>query len=80
MKSIEIQFDQVSIYNIVDHFYETKNIYNNLNYHSRNDLVLIFLAVYNDIENSTKHIEKSVFEEYRFDQNNIGITEYMYHR
>lgn len=79
MKLIEIHFIQVSIYNIVDHFYETKNIYNNLNY-SRNNLVLIFLTVYNDIENSTKHIKKSVFEEYRFGQNYIGNPEYMYLR
>ncbi|KAK8896822.1 hypothetical protein M9Y10_014743 [Tritrichomonas musculus] len=91
LKSIEIHYGQARVDNIVDDFYMIKNIYNNYYYHSHNDLGLIYLAIYEDIENATKYIKEAAFGEYPFGQNNFGLlneiylneignAEYMYQR
>ncbi|KAK8839463.1 hypothetical protein M9Y10_031818 [Tritrichomonas musculus] len=91
LKSIEIHYDQARVYNNVDNFFITKSIYNKYYYHSNNDLGLIYLTIYEDIENATKYIKESAFGEYPFGQNNFGLlneiylneignAEYMYQR
>ncbi|KAK8836320.1 hypothetical protein M9Y10_039655 [Tritrichomonas musculus] len=77
-KSIKFHFDQARINNNVDHFYDIKRIYNNYYYHSQNELGLIYLIHYNDIEKATKHIKEAAFGEYPFGQNNFGLTNEIY--
>ncbi|KAK8895336.1 hypothetical protein M9Y10_023796 [Tritrichomonas musculus] len=78
LKSIEIHYDQIKVYNNVDNCYYIKSIYNNYFYHSHNDLGLIYLTIYEDIENATKYIKESAFGEYPFGQNNFGLLNEIY--
>ncbi|KAK8840589.1 hypothetical protein M9Y10_030800 [Tritrichomonas musculus] len=91
LKSTEIHYGQARVDNNADHTYMIKNIYNNYYYHSQNDLGLIYLTFYKDIENATKYIKEAAFGEYPFGQNNFGLlneiylneignAEYMYQR
>lgn len=79
LKSIEIHYDKKIVYNSVNRSGIIKNIYNNYFYHSYNDLGLIYIIVFDDINKGFEYIKKSAFGEYPFGQNNFGLINEIYY-
>ncbi|KAK8899320.1 hypothetical protein M9Y10_001633 [Tritrichomonas musculus] len=52
--------------------------YNKFFYRSYNDVDLIYLLIFNDIEKANEYIKQSAFGEYPFGQNNFGLLNEIY--
>ena len=76
-KCINLNDEQLNLMNL-DSIYEIGIDTNKMLYHSHNDLGLIYLTVFNDIEKGTKHIKEAAFAEYAFAQNNLGLINQLY--
>ncbi|KAK8843652.1 hypothetical protein M9Y10_024715 [Tritrichomonas musculus] len=48
-------------------------IYNKYNYHAMNNLGLVYITTFQDLEKSTKFIKEAALNEYPFAQNNFGL-------
>ncbi|KAK8892691.1 hypothetical protein M9Y10_029931 [Tritrichomonas musculus] len=77
-KSIEIHYDKIKTFSNMDSFYTLKNIYNRYFYHSNNNLCLIYITIFNDIDKATPFIKEAAFGEYPFGQNNFGLLNGIY--
>ena len=77
-KCIDIHYGQIKMYDLVNHCYIYTEIYNKYFYHSNNDLGLIYLTVFQDVDNATKYIKEAAFGEYPFGQNNFGLLNELY--
>ena len=78
LRSIQIHYDQKEVNNKVDKMSFIKNIYNNYFYHSYNDLGLIYLTLFDDVEKACHFIKEAAFMEYPFGQNNYAILNEIY--
>ena len=79
LQSIKIHFDSIETYVHNDKLCLIKNIYNKFYYHSNNDLGLIYITVFNDLEKAYKYIKEAAFGEYPFGQNNFGLLNEIYY-
>ncbi|KAK8870191.1 hypothetical protein M9Y10_008068 [Tritrichomonas musculus] len=77
LKSIALHEKKLIVNN---HFGGTELIfiYNKYFYHANNDLGLIYLTVFEDLEKGVEYIKKAAFGEYPFAQNNYGLIWQLY--
>ena len=73
-----IHCDNYIVSNKSDASYITYYRKNNFHYQSCNDLGLIYLITFNDINKATKYIKEAAFAEYSFGQNNLGLLNQFY--
>ena len=77
-KSIDCYLKCISNYDkksllFYNHYSPFTNFKTNLIYVSYNDLGLIYITVYEDVNNAIKYIKEAAFAEYPFGQNNYGL-------
>ncbi|KAK8893003.1 hypothetical protein M9Y10_030259 [Tritrichomonas musculus] len=78
LKCIDIPTGVVELYNSSDGLATYQYKVNNYYYPSFNDLGLIYLTVFQDIEKAEKYIKEAGLNEYPFGQNNFGLMCQLY--
>ena len=73
LKCIEIKSCNVEVFNYLDSSLSYKFKSNNFYYCLFNDLGLIYLTVFDDLEKAIQFIKEAAFNEYPFGQNNYAL-------
>ena len=79
LKCIQIHFEKHNLFRPLTKNYFCTFLYNKYFYHSNNDLGLIYLIEFQDIEKADKYIKEAAYGEYPFGQNNLGLLNYFYY-
>ena len=78
LMSIKIHYKEIFFFNNFTNDYSYQDVYNIFYYHSNNDLGLIYLIVYEDVEKANEYIKEAAFGQYPFGQNNYGLLNELY--
>ena len=73
LKSINAKSGIITSYNDIDSSFNVRFESNNYRNISFNNLALIYIFVFNDLEKGEKYLKESAFAEYPFGQNNLGL-------
>lgn len=77
-KCSEIENEVILAYEAKDDYFLPEYRPNKYRYRSFNDLGLIYIVFYKDVESATEYIKASAFSEYPFGQNNFGVLSQFY--
>ena len=78
IQSSEIHFQNVDYYDPKNEFFSYYRIYNKYCYRSSNEIGLIYITLFQDIEKANIYLSKSAFGEYPYAQNNYGLMNQFY--
>ena len=78
LRCVDLHNEKKIIVNSIENSDSISNRYNKYYYRANNDLGLIYITVFNDIEKANKYIKESGLNEYPFGQNNLALLYQFY--